>query len=111
MRRITRTILWAAIFGSLNLSGQAQDSLSQKLAADQTFAPESGVPVLTVKEAIAQAIANNSSLRIADLEIRKAANDATRIRPLANTQVIGLGGQPLTQPSVTFQQESLGVYP
>ena len=55
MQRITRTILWAVTLGALNLLVQVQDSASspQELAADQTFAPESGVPVLTVDEAIA----------------------------------------------------------
>src|SRR5215469_4877969 len=43
MQRITRTILWAVIFEALNLLAQAQDSASspQKLAADQTSAPDS----------------------------------------------------------------------
>jgi len=98
MQRITRTILWAVKFVALDLLAQAQDSASspQKLAADQTFAPDSCVPVLTVDEAIAQAVANNSSLRIADLEIRSAADDlaANRTRHFANTQIIALGGPP-----------------
>jgi len=98
MQRITRTILWAVKFVALDLLAQAQDSASspQKLAADQTFAPDSCVPVLTVDEAIAQAVANNSSLRIADLEIRSAADDlaTNRTRHFANTQIIALGGPP-----------------
>jgi hypothetical protein len=32
----------------------------QKLTADQTLAPDSGMPVLTVDEVIAQAVANNT---------------------------------------------------
>lgn len=77
-----------------------------------TQAQESTVPELTLDEAIAQAIANNSNLKTADLEIRHAADDlaANRTRRFANTQIIALGGQLLTKPSVTFPQGSLGVY-
>ena len=67
MQRIARTTLSAVVFGAVNFLAQAQDSASspQKLAADQTFALDTGVPVLTVDEAAAQAVANNS-LRIAN---------------------------------------------
>jgi hypothetical protein len=49
MQRITRRIIWAVLFEALNLLAQAQNSASspQKPAADQTFSPDSGVPVLT----------------------------------------------------------------
>ena len=115
MQQITRKILWAVIFGALNLFAQAQDSPSspQKLAADETFPPDSSVPVLTVDEAIAQAVANHGSLRIAD-RIRPNAGDelaANRTTRLRNTQITAPGGRLLTKPSVTSQQGSLGVCP
>ncbi|MBV8832037.1 MAG: TolC family protein, partial [Acidobacteriaceae bacterium] len=78
-----------------------------------TQAQEANVPELTLDDAIAQAVANNSNLKTADLEIRRAADDlaANRTRRFANTQITALGGQLLTKPSVTFQQGALGVYP
>jgi len=64
--------------------------VAAKAGADQAFAPDSGVPVLTVDEAIAQAVANNISLRMADLDMRSAADNrsANRTRRFANTQTI-----------------------
>jgi outer membrane protein TolC len=78
-----------------------------------TPAQVSNVPELTLDEAIAQAVANNSTLRTADLEINRAADDlaANRTRRFTNTQIVALGGQLLTKPSVTFPEGSLGVYP
>ena len=77
-----------------------------------TRAQNSSIPELTLDEAIAQAVANNSSVKTADLEIHRAADDlaANRTRRFANTQIVALGGQLLTKPSVTFPQGSLGVY-
>jgi outer membrane protein TolC len=76
-------------------------------------AQESSPPVLTLEQAIEQAVANNSALKTASLETLRAADDlaANRTRRFANTQITALGGQLLTKPSVTFQQGSLGVYP
>jgi outer membrane protein TolC len=77
-----------------------------------TRAQDSNVPELTLDEAIAQAVANNGNLKTADLEIHRATDDlaANRTRRFANTQIVALGGQLLTKPSVTFPQGSLGVY-
>ncbi|MBV8552780.1 MAG: TolC family protein [Acidobacteriaceae bacterium] len=77
------------------------------------LAQESNPPELTLSEAIQQALANNSSLKIASLETVRAADDlaANKTKRFANTQIGALGGQLLTKPSVTFQQGSLGVYP
>lgn len=77
-----------------------------------TRAQELNVPELTLDEAIAQAVANNSNLQTAELQIHRAADDlaANRTRRFANTQIVALGGQLLTKPSVTFPQGSLGVY-
>jgi outer membrane protein TolC len=76
-------------------------------------AQESSPPVLTLDQAIEQAVANNSSLKTATLDTLRAADDlaANRTRRFANTQITALGGQLLTKPSVTFQRGSLGVYP
>ena len=77
-------------------------------------AQESSPSVLTLDQAIEQAVANNSALKTASLDTLRAADDlaaANRTRRFANTQIIALGGQLLTKPSVTFPQGSLGVYP
>ena len=78
-----------------------------------TQAQEANVPELTLEEAVAQAVANNSNLKTADLEVERAADDlaSNRTRRLANTQLFALGGQLLTKPSVTFERGSLGLYP
>jgi outer membrane protein TolC len=75
-------------------------------------AQESSPPVLTLDEAIQQAIANNSAVKISNLETRRAADDlaASNTRRFAVTNITALGGQLLTKPSVTFQQGSLGTY-
>ena len=69
-----------------------------------TRAQESSVSELTLDDAIAQAVANNSGLKTAELEIRGAADDLTanRTRRFANTQIFALGGQRITKPSATF---------
>jgi outer membrane protein TolC len=76
-------------------------------------AQESSTPVLTLEEAVQQAVASNSALKIASLETLRATDDlaAAKTRRFANTQVIAFGAQLLTKPSVTFEQGSLGVYP
>jgi outer membrane protein TolC len=76
-------------------------------------AQESSPPVLTLEDAIQQAVKNNSTLKTASLDTLRATDDlaASKTRRFANTNIIALGGQLLTKPSVTFQQGSLGVYP
>ncbi|MBV9085693.1 MAG: TolC family protein [Acidobacteriaceae bacterium] len=76
-------------------------------------AQQSDLPELTLDEAIQQAVANNSSLKTASLETVRANDDlaSNRTRRFANTQVMAIGGQLLTKPSVTFREGSLGVYP
>src|ERR1700749_2407710 len=75
-------------------------------------AQESSPPVLTLDQAIEQAVANNSALKTASLETLRAADDlaANRTRRFANTQVTALGAQLVTKPSVTYPAGSLGVY-
>jgi outer membrane protein TolC len=98
MHRGNRITTWAVLLATLALVMRAQ---------------ESSPPVLTLDQAIQQAVTNNSALKTASLETLRAADDlaANRTRRFANTQIIALGGQLLTKPSVTFQQGSLGVYP
>ncbi len=83
------------------------------MIAGTGIAQEFDVPVLTLDQAIGQAIANNSELKSSSLETLRAADElaATRTRRFASTQVVALGSQLLTKPSITFQQGSLGVYP
>jgi outer membrane protein TolC len=77
------------------------------------FGQEPSAPELTLDQAIELAVANNSTLKTADLETLRAADDlaANRTRRFADTHVAALGSQLLTQPSVTFQEGSLGVSP
>jgi outer membrane protein TolC len=97
MQRRKRITRWALLLGALATLAKPQ---------------EAHVPVLTLDDAIAQAVANNTNLKTADLEIARAADDlaATRTRRFANMQIVALGGQLLTKPSVTFPEGSLGVY-
>jgi outer membrane protein TolC len=76
-------------------------------------AQESSPPVLTLEQATQQAVANNSALKTASLETLRAADDlaANKTRRYAHTEIVGVGGQLLTKPSITFAQGSLGVYP
>jgi outer membrane protein TolC len=91
--------------------GQDLTTQSGMLSAEQPFQQQSS-PELTLEDAVASAIQNNSSLKIAGLETQRAADDlaATRTRRFANTQIVGLGAQLVTKPSVTFPAGSLGVY-
>lgn len=94
---IFRAAQWAVLLGAVALLAQAQ---------------ESSIPVLTLEEAVQQAVANNSALKTTRLETLRATDDlaAAKTRRFANTQVIGFGAQLLTKPSVTFPEGSLGVY-
>jgi outer membrane protein TolC len=75
-------------------------------------AQESSPPVLTLEDAVQQAVKNNSALKTASLETLRATDDmaASKTRRFANTQIIAFGAQLLTKPSITFQQGSLGLY-
>lgn len=79
---------------------------------EQAAGQQSDLPELTLSQAVEQAVANNSSLKTASLETRRAADDlaATRTRRFANTQVTALGAQLVTKPSVTYPAGALGVY-
>ena len=97
MQRRTRTACLAFILGTLALLARGQ---------------QSNLPELTLEQAVEQAVANNSSLKTASLETRRAADDlaANKTRRFANTQITALGAQLVTKPSVTFPAGSLGVY-
>lgn len=70
------------------------------------------MPVLTLDQAIDLAIANNSSIKNAGLEILRSRDDlaAAKTKRLANTQVTAFGAQLLTKPEITFDQGAFGVY-
>src|SRR5258706_6214658 len=61
-------------------------------------------PELTLDQAIDQAVRNNASLKTANLETRRAADDlaAHRTRRFANTQILAFGSQLLTRPTLAF---------
>jgi outer membrane protein TolC len=82
------------------------------VTAVTAVAQEPSVPELTLDAAIQKAIANNSGLRTASLEVVRAKDElaANKTARFAKTQVTALGGQLLTKPSVTFPAGSLGLY-
>jgi outer membrane protein TolC len=74
---------------------------------------QADLPILTLDQAIEQALNGNSSLKNANLETSRAARDlaANRTKRFASLQVTAYGDQLLTRPSLTFAQGSLGNYP
>jgi hypothetical protein len=119
MQRITRRIIWAVLFEALNLLAQAQNSASspQKPAADQTFSPDSGVPVLTspstqngaevivesipvltIDEAVALAVKGNRQVRSTALGVDAAQQETAALRasrwPQFKTYLLGGGAAP-----------------
>ena len=107
MRRSTQTALRGALVGICGdlARGQSLASLSPEITTEGAAAERKSIPPeLTLEEAIAQAVANNSSLKTASLETHRAADDlaANRTRRFANTQIIALGAQLVTKPSVTY---------
>lgn len=114
MKRSTQTIGLIIALWTLVLLARAQNpaSRSAALAVEETTGQQPALPELTLEQAIELAVANNSELKTARLETQRAADDlaANKTRRFANTQVIGLGAQLVTRPSVTFPAGSLGVY-
>jgi outer membrane protein TolC len=114
MKRRIRTTCSAFILGTLALLARGQNlvPLSPASTVGQSAVPKSNLPELTLEQAVDQAVANNSSLKTASLETVRAADDlaANRTRRFATTQVVGLGAQLVTKPSVTFPAGALGVY-
>ena len=114
MQRSTRTACLAFALGTLALLARSQDLSSKSAAfpAEEATEQQSTLPVLTLEQAVELAVSNNSSLKTAGLETQRAADDlaANRTRRFANTQIMGLGGQLITKPSVTFPAGSLGTY-
>ena len=114
MKRRTRTACIAFTLGTLALLARGQNiaALSPVPAVEQPAEQAANIPELTLEEALRQAVANNSSLKNASLETRRAADDlaAQRTRRFANAQLTALGAQLITRPSVTFPEGSLGIY-
>ena len=113
MKRRTQTACLAFTLGSMALLARGQDLRAQYStpSAEQAVQQEPS-PELTLEDAIALALQKNSTLKNASLETVRAADDlaATRTKRYANTQIVGLGAQLVTKPSVTFPAGSLGVY-
>jgi outer membrane protein TolC len=92
--------------------GQNLAPRSASLSAEQPARQQSSLPELTLEQAVELAVANNSNLKTASLETQRAADDlaANRTRRFVSSQVLGLGAQLVTKPSVTFPAGSLGTY-
>jgi outer membrane protein len=114
MQRLIRTASLAFTLGMLALPGRGQNppELSPAPRVDEAAGHQSNLGTLTLEEALALAVANNSSLQNSSLEINRAADDlaATRTKRFAKTQVTALGAQLLTKASLTFPEGSLGTY-
>jgi outer membrane protein TolC len=114
MKRRVRTLGLAIAMVTITLMALGQDFTAPPtvLANEAASEQPSSLPELTLDQAVAQAVANNSSLKTASLDTQRAADDlaANRTRRFANTQILGLGAQLVTKPSVTFPAGSLGVY-
>ena len=98
MQRSTQTLCVALIVGVLATlaRGQSLTSLSPKITTEGAAAERKSIPPeLTLEEAVALAVANNSSLTTASLETQRATDDlaASRTRRFATTQVVALGAQ------------------
>ena len=110
----TRTACIAFTLGTVALLARGQNiaALSPVPSVEEPAEQPANIPELTLEEAIRQAVANNSTLKNASLETRRAADDlaAQRTRRFANTQFTALGAQLITKPSVTFPEGSLGIY-
>src|SRR5215472_7702120 len=109
MQRITRTILWALIFGALNLFAQGQDSASstQELASPQQR------QVLTIDEAVALAVKGNRQVRSTALGVDAAQQETAALRTSRwpQFQTYLLGGETLRPISFSIPAGALGVYP
>jgi outer membrane protein len=99
-QRYGLAIRCALVLGLLGLAGRAEES---------TLAIET----LTVDQAVGHALQLNPSLRTAELEVEKSADNlaAFRTRRLPAIKWATLGGQLLTRPNVTFNEGVFGNSP
>jgi outer membrane protein TolC len=100
LRRFNRTVRSLLLLGSLGLLARSQDAGSS---------PE----ILTVDQAVQNALQKNPTLRTAELDVDKAGDDlsAFRTRRLPSIEWNVLGGQLLSKPTVTFDRGVFGTYP
>jgi outer membrane protein TolC len=114
MQRSIRTACLALTLGMVGLLARGQDLAprSTALPVEQPAEQQSSLPELTLEQAVELAVANNSNLKTASLETQRAADDlaANRTKRFANTQILGLGAQLVTKPSVTFPAGAFGTY-
>ena len=113
MQRRTRTACFTLTLATLTLLARGQDLAPRSAASmEQAAEQHSDISELLLEQAIELAIANNSSLKTASLETQRATDDlaANQTRRFANTQVLGLGAQLVTKPSVTFPAGAFGTY-
>lgn len=70
-------------------------------------------PVLTLEQAVDQAIQNNRVLKTATLEVEKAENatDAARTKRFPALNVLGLSGSRLSETKFNFNQGAFGTFP
>src|SRR5262249_22039359 len=124
MPRITRTILWAIIFGALTLLAQAQENRPELKAITSASTPSAQqgqvstvagltIPVLTIDEAVALATKGNRQVRSAALSVDAAQQEtaATRTSRWPQFQTYLLGGEALRPISFSIPKGALGVYP
>ena len=76
-------------------------------------AQQTNTPELTIDQAVQLALENGASVTSAKLDTAKAERDlaANRTKRLASIQLVALGGQLLTKPSITFAPGSFGSFP
>src|SRR5689334_10184396 len=113
MQRRTRTACFTLTFATLTLLSPGQDAAPQSVVStEQATEQHSDTPELTLEQAIELALANNSGLKTASLQTQGAKEElaASQTQRFAKAQILGLGAQLVTKPSVTFPAGAFGTY-